>query len=141
MVFVVKYRRPVITEDMSRFMKDHAAYLCERFNGELVSAEADRDHIHLLVSLPPDVAPGTAVCTLKTQLSREVRARYPGDVKKYLWGDNTPFWTASYYISTTGTTNIDRIREYIESQQTEEHKRKYVKSGKYKKAAGKKAKA
>lgn len=56
-VFVTKYRRPVISDEVGDFMKDHAAYLCGRFGGDLLSAETDRDHIHLLVSMPPDVAP------------------------------------------------------------------------------------
>ena len=69
--FVTKYRRPVISDEIGYFMKNHAAYLCGRFGGELVSAETDEDHIHLLVSMPPDVAPSRLVATLKTQLSKE----------------------------------------------------------------------
>ena len=131
-VFVTKYRRPVISEEIGDFMKGHAAYLCGRFEGELVAAETDRDHVHLLVSMPPDVAPSRLVMTLKTQLSKEVRSAYGEYVKKYLWGD-APFWTASYFIASTGTTVMEKVKEYIESQRTDEHKRKYVKSGKYRK--------
>ena len=63
-VFVTKYRRPVISDEIGYFMKNHAAYLCGRFGGEMVSAETDEDHIHLLVSMPPDVAPSRLVATL-----------------------------------------------------------------------------
>ncbi len=34
-VFVIKYRQPVITDEMGDFMKNHAAYLCVRFGGEM----------------------------------------------------------------------------------------------------------
>ena len=129
-VFVTKYRRPVISDEIGYFMKNHAAYLCGRFGGEMVSAETDEDHIHLLVSMPPDVAPSRLVATLKTQLSKEVRAEYTEHVRKYLWGD-APFWSNSYFIATTGTTVMEKVKEYIEKQRTEEHKRKYVKSGRY----------
>ena len=71
-VFVTKYRKPVITGEIGDFMKNHAAYLCQRFQGELIATETDRDHIHLLVSLPPQVCPADLVRTLKTQLSKEV---------------------------------------------------------------------
>ena len=131
-VFVTKYRRPVITDEIGDFMKNHAAYLCGRFEGELLSAETDRDHMHLLVSMPPDVAPSRLVTTLKTQLSKEVRAEYREHVRKYLWEDSS-FWSSSYFIASTGTTVLEKVREYIDSQRTEEHKRKYVKSGKYSK--------
>ena len=131
-VFVTKYRRPVITDEIGDFMKDHAAYLCGRFGGDLLSAETDRDHMHLLVSMPPDVAPSRLVTTLKTQLSKEVRAEYREHVRKYLWGDSS-FWSSSYFIASTGSTVLEKVREYIDSQRTEEHKRKYVRSGKYSK--------
>ena len=129
-VFVTKYRRPVITDEIGDFMKNHAAYLCGRYEGELLSAETVKDHIHLLVSMPPDVAPSRLVATLKTQLSKEVRSAYAEHVKKYLWGD-APFWSSSYFIASTGSSVLEKVKEYIESQRTEEHKRKYVKSGKY----------
>ena len=64
------------------------------------------------------------------ELSKEVRAEYTEHVRKYLWGD-APFWSNSYFIATTGTTVMEKAKEYIEKQRTEEHKRKYVKSGRY----------
>ena len=72
------------------------------------------------------------VTILKTQLSKEVRKEYGEHIRKYLWGD-APFWSSSYFIASTGTTVMEKVKEYIESQRTEEHKRKYVKSGKYSK--------
>ena len=131
--FCHKYRRPVITDEIGDFMKNHAAYLCGRYGGEIISAETDKDHMHLLVSMPPDTAPSRLVATLKTQLSKEVRLEYPDHIRQYLWGD-APFWSSSYFIATTGTAVMEKVKEYIESQRSEEHKRKYVKSGKYSKS-------
>ena len=131
-VFVTKYRRPVITDEIGDYMKNHAAYLCGRYGGDMISAETDKDHIHLLVSMPPDVAPSRLVTTLKTQLSKEIRMTYSEHVRKYLWGE-APFWSSSYFIATTGSAVMEKVKEYIESQRCEEHRRKYVKSGKYSK--------
>lgn len=130
-VFVTKYRKPVISDEIGDFMKNHAEYLCGRFDGEVLSIETDRDHMHLLVSLPPDIAPSKLVASLKTQLSKEVRNYYKEEIEKQLWGE--AFWSNSYFIATTGTTVMEKVKEYIESQRTDEHKRKYVKSGKYSK--------
>lgn len=128
-VFVTKYRRPVITDEIGDFMKNHAAYLCGRFDGEMLSAETDRDHIHMLVSLPPDAAPSRVVTVLKTQLSKEVRAEYADEIRSQLWGGS--FWSDSYFIATTGTTVMEKVKEYIDSQRSDEHRRKYERSGKY----------
>ena len=70
----------------------------------MLSGETDRDHMHLLVSMPPDVAPSRLIGTLKTQIAREVRKTYPEHVRKYLWGD-APFWSSSYFIASTGITS------------------------------------
>ena len=131
-IFVTKYRKQVITDEIGDFMKNHAAYLCGRMNSKLISAETDADHMHLLISMPPDVAPVKLINSLKSQLSKEVRSTYRSHVEKYLWRDS-PFWSASYFCATTGSVSLDTVKKYIEDQRTEEHKRKYIKTGKYKK--------
>ena len=40
---------------------------------------------------------------------------YSGHVRKYLLGE-TPFWSSSYFIATTGTTVMEKVKEYIEIQ-------------------------
>ena len=131
-VFVTKYRRPVISDGIGDFIKQHAAYLCGRFGGELVTAETDRDHIHLLVSIPPQVCPADLVRTLKTQLSKEIHQNreYSAQVQQYLKGD-APLWSPSYFIATTGSCVMEKVKEYINAQRTDGHKRKYEKTGRY----------
>ena len=53
-------------------------------------------------------------------------------VEKYIYGD-APLWQPSYFIATTGTTVMEKVREYIDSQKTDEHRRKYEKTGRYSK--------
>ena len=74
MVFVTKWRKPVITDEIGDFMVSTAKRLCDGYGGELISGETDRDHIHLLVSLPPSKNITDIVRSLKTQLSKEVHA-------------------------------------------------------------------
>lgn len=127
LVFVVKYRKPVIDDEIGDMLKNHSAYMCGRAGGELVSAETDRDHMHLLVSLPPNTNLSVFVRSLKTQLSKEARARYMPKIEKYLYGKDTPFWSDSYFAATTGTTSMEAVKKYIESQRTDDHRRKYTK--------------
>ena len=132
-IFVTKYRKKIITDEIGDFMKNHAGYLCGRMNCDLISAETDLDNMHLLISMPPDVAPVKLINSLKTQLSKEVRSTYKEHVEKHLWGDSR-FWSSSYFCATTGSVSMDTVKKYIEEQRTDEHKRKYEKTGKYKKA-------
>ena len=102
-VFVTKYRKPVINDEISEFLKGHIGYLCTRFDAELLTAETDRDHIHMLISMPPKVAPADLIRVLKTQTAREIHQDPEMDahVKKYIYGD-APLWQPSYFVATTG---------------------------------------
>ena len=119
---------------ISAFLKDHISYLCSRFDAELLTAETDRDHIHLLISMPPKLAPAVLIRVLKTQTAKEIHLDPEMDahVKKYIYG-NAPLWQPSYFVATTGTTVMEKVKEYIDSQQTEEHRRKYEKGANMKK--------
>ena len=132
MIFVTKWRKPVITDEIGDFMVATARRLCDGYGGELLAGETDRDHIHLLVSLSPSVILTDIVRSLKTQLSKEVHARpeYDRTVKKYLYGD-APLWAPSYFVATTGSVSMDTVKQYIEGQRTDEHKRKYEKKSDY----------
>lgn len=117
---------------MGDFMVGVAGRLCNGYGGSLISGETDRDHIHLLVSLPPQVCVSDIVRNLKTQLSKEVHAHpeYSIHVQKSLFGD-APLWPGSYFIATTGSVSMETVRAYIEGQRTTEHRRKYEKSSAY----------
>ncbi len=71
-VFVTKYRKPVLSDEIGYFIKDLCTRICQEHGGELLSAETDRDHIHLLVSMPPQERPSDLIRVLKTQTSKKV---------------------------------------------------------------------
>ncbi len=125
-VIVTKYRKPVITDAMGDGLKNYAECLVQDAGGDMVSAETDRDHMHMLVSLPPDMAPTQMVRIIKTQLSKYAKEYFRDEVAKCYYGD-TAFWTPSYFITTTGTVSLEKVKAYVNSQRTEEHHRKYIK--------------
>lgn len=123
LVFVTKYRKPVISDAIGEFLCYDAARLFEMKKGGVISAETDRDHMHLLVWLPPNCNLSDVVRSVKTQLSREVHTYYKDEIEQYLRGD-CPFWTPSYFAATTGSVSMETVKAYIESQRTEEHQLK-----------------
>ena len=94
----------------------------EGWGGELIEGKADRDHLHLLFSLPPDKELARYIGLMKQVSARQVRKKYKEQLKEYLWGDS--FWTDSYYLGSTGGANLEVIEEYIKKQG--QPKRKYV---------------
>lgn len=87
--------------------------------------------MHILADLPTCYSVVEIINSLKGVTSRILRRDHLPEINRLLHGDS--LWSDSYYISTTGSVTIEKLKAYVQSQPTEEHKRKYVKSGKYSK--------
>ena len=115
-----------LRESIITHMRQYATHLIEQcYQGKLLELNGEPDHIHILFELPATAAPSVVVCSLKTQLSKEVRAKFWDEIKDKLWKDS--FWSDSYFITTTGGANIETLERYIQDQGIEKPKRKYTK--------------
>jgi REP element-mobilizing transposase RayT len=113
-VFPVKYRKKIIGEPISLFIKDICLEIGERYEIVFIEIGADEDHIHFLVQSVPTMTVDSMVRTIKSITAREVFLKFP-EVKKELWGGN--FWTSGYYANTVGQYgNADVIKRYVENQ-------------------------
>ena len=86
--------------------------LCEYKQVEIIEAEACKDHIHLLVSIPPKLSVSSFMGYLKGKSSLMIFERHAN--LKYRYG-NRVFWAKGYYVSTVGK-NKRKIEEYIRNQ-------------------------
>ena len=116
-VLVTKYRRKVLTGDVAEHLKSECIRLIEDKKGHVQEIETDEDHVHILADLSPCYSMVEIINSLKGVTSRILRRDHFPEISRLLHGDS--LWSDSYYISTTGGVT--------------EHKRKYVKSGKYSK--------
>ena len=65
-VFVIKYRRKVMSEPIIEHMRQYAAHLIGQcYQGRLIELNGEPDHIHILFELPATAAPSVVVCSLK----------------------------------------------------------------------------
>ena len=76
LVFVTKYRRRCITQEIHERLKETAQHILVQWEGELMEFNGEADHIHLLVSIPPKVAPSALVNNLKTVTARLIRKEF-----------------------------------------------------------------
>ena len=123
-VFVIKYRREVITSEMMEHIRKLTERLMKGYGGELLELNGESDHIHILFTVPPQKAPSVIVCSLKTQISKEMRLYFYESFKDKLWKDT--FWSESYFIATTGGATIEVLENYIQQQGVAKKKRKYI---------------
>ena len=116
-VFAPKYRRQVIYGKIKYDIGQMLRKLCEYKGVEIIEAEACKDHIHMLVSIPPKYSVAQIMCYLKGKSSLMIFEKYAN--LKYKYG-NRHFWCRGYYVSTVGR-NKRAIQEYIRNQLQEDH--------------------
>ena len=115
-VFAPKYRRQVIYGKIKRDIGIMLRKLCEYKQVEILEAEACKDHIHMLVSIPPKYSVSQIMGYLKGKSSLMIFEKYAN--MKYKYG-NRHFWCRGYYVDTVGR-NKKAIEQYIRNQLQED---------------------
>ena len=90
--------------------------LCEYKGVEIIEAEACKDHIHMLISIPPKYSIAQIMGYLKGKSSLMIYEKYAN--LKYKYG-NRHFWCRGYYVSTVGR-NRRAVEQYIRNQLQED---------------------
>ena len=116
-VFAPKYRRQIIYGKIRQDIGQMIRKLCEYKGVEIIEAEACKDHIHMLVSLPPKYSVSQFMGYLKGKSSLMIFEKYAN--LKYKYG-NRHFWCRGYYVSTVGK-NRKAIEQYIRNQLQEDY--------------------
>ena len=116
-VFAPKYRRQVIYGKIKSDIGKMLRKLCEYKGVEIIEAEACKDHIHMLLSIPPKYSVSQIVGYLKGKSSLMIFEKYAN--LKYKYG-NRHFWCRGYYVDTVGR-NKKVIEQYIRNQLREDN--------------------
>ena len=116
-VFAPKYRRQVIYGKIKADIGMMLRKLCEYKGVEIIEAEACKDHIHMLVSIPPKYSVSQIMGYLKGKSSLMIFERHAN--LKYKYGQRS-FWCRGYFVDTVGK-NETAIRNYIRNQLEEDY--------------------
>ena len=116
-VFAPKYRRQIIYGKIKQDIGIMLRRLCEYKQVEILEAEACKDHIHMLISIPPKYSVSQIMGYLKGKSSLMIFEKYAN--MKYKYG-NRHFWCRGYYVDTVGR-NKKQIQEYIRKQLQEDY--------------------
>ncbi|OFX49016.1 MAG: hypothetical protein A2X13_09925 [Bacteroidetes bacterium GWC2_33_15] len=118
-VFVPKYRFRVLDGKIQEFVETKIRQISEWYQVEIEELSVQKDHVHMLVSIPPKLSISNYVGILKgkTAIKLFEKKRYLRE--KPYWGNH--FWARGYFVTTVGIDeNI--IRRYINHQESEEKK-------------------
>ena len=111
-VFPGKCRKALLDEAVTQIIKGTAVSIEGRCPIELEALGTDKNHIHVLCSNHPKVAPGRIVQIFKSITAREIFRRHLA-VKRELWGGE--FWSDGYYVATVGErANWQMVERYVQ---------------------------
>ena len=121
-VFCPKYRFRVMRGKIGQKVRDWIRKICEWKGIEIIEGHVSRDHVHLVLSIPPKYAVSEIIGTIKGRVAIRVFKEIPEFRKKY-WGKR--FWARGYFVSTIG---VDEriIRQYIQKQEMKERQAKQL---------------
>jgi putative transposase len=109
-VWITKYRYKVLTRNIKIRVREIIAQVAEEMNIRIVNGVVSSDHLHILVSIPPQIAVSEFVQRAKGGSSRRIQQEFP-ELKKTYWGKH--FWGRGYFSTTSGNITDEVINEYI----------------------------
>ena len=113
LVLVVKYRRNVIDDDISERIRNIFESIGSTHDVEILEWNHDKDHIHTILSISPSTNLNKYINAAKAASSRLIKKEFPSIILK-LWKEI--FWTRGFYVSSTGSTQTDVVKNYILNQ-------------------------
>ena len=114
LVWCVKYRREVLTSQISNRLYELVQYIANEKGFSIIDCKVgDNDHVHCFISAPPKISVTQIVKYLKGISGNALLKEFP-EIRKKLWKGQ--LWNHSYYVETIGSVSEENIRRYIEHQ-------------------------
>ena len=115
-VFIPKRRRSTLYVGLRQYLGELFRRLAEQKESRVEEGHLMRDHVHMLLRIPPKYAVSQVVGFMKGKSAIHL-ARVYGERKQNFVGQN--FWARGYFVSTVGRDE-GVIRAYIRNQEAED---------------------
>ena len=110
-VWVTKYRYKVLEGAMRERIREIIRQTCAELGVHIIKGVLARDHVHMFLSIPPQLALSTVMQRIKGRSSRRIQMEFP-ELRKRYWGRR--FWARGYFSTTSGNVTDDIILQYLE---------------------------
>ena len=119
-VWTTKYRKPVLNQKRGTRVRELVREICREHDVQIIKGHVSRDHVHLFLSIPPQLSVSKITQYLKGKTSRKLQQEDKALSKQY-WGQH--LWARGYFAVTSGTVTDEAIMHYIEHQDEDDEKR------------------
>ena len=113
-VWCVKYSRKILTPDIEVSLMAIIHKIAKDNDFEILEANTDKDHIHLLISCSPQHYIPNIMKALKGVSARLLMKEHGDFLKQKLLRGH--LWNPSYFVATVSENTEAQIHEYIERQ-------------------------
>jgi putative transposase len=114
LVWCTKYRKAILFGDVGIRVRELVRQVSSDMDVEVLSGVVSKDHIHVLVSMPPQISVSKLVQKLKGKSSYKLQREFASVSKQY-WGQR--MWARGYFACGTGNVTDEMVRQYIDGHQ------------------------
>ena len=117
-VLCARYRRKIFKGAMGEYaMRCVKGVQRKKPEIRIEEINVDKDHMHMLVTIPPKYSVSSVVNLIKSNVARLMRKKYGFLAKMYV--NKAGVWSVGYFVSTIGHDEV-AIKKYIEYQGKED---------------------
>ena len=113
LVWTTKYRRAALTGEVAVRVRDLIREICGQHEVTIMKGHVAKDHLHLFVSIPPQVTISRLIQWLKGKTAYKLLGEFP-HLQKQFWGRH--MWARGYFCCSSGNVTDEVIAEYIANQ-------------------------
>ena len=114
-VLVTKYRKKLLKGSIIDDVKQKIFDIANTRGYEIIAMEADKDHLHFLISYDTTDRVCDIVKIVKQETTYYLWQKYGSFLSKQYWKKRI-FWSDGYFACSIGEVSSATIQKYIESQ-------------------------
>ena len=114
-VLVTKYRKKLLKGSIADDVKQKIFDIANTRGYEIIAMEADKDHMHFLISYNATDRVCDIVKIVKQETTYYLWQKYGSFLSKQYWKKRI-FWSDGYFACSIGEVSSATIQKYIESQ-------------------------
>jgi putative transposase len=115
-VFCPKYRFRILQGSVGQKVRDWVRKIAEWKGVDIIEGDISKDHVLLVLSIPPKYAVSEMIGTIKGRVAIRVFKHMP-EIRERYWGRR--FWSRGYFVGTIGVDEAI-IRQYVQKQEDKE---------------------
>jgi putative transposase len=112
-VWITKYRKPILGGEIAWRVRELVRQTGASLEVYIESGQVAPDHVHLLVSVPPQVSVSQLMQYSKGRSSRKLLDEF-SELNRQFWGKH--IWARGSFAASSGNVTDEIIKQYIEAQ-------------------------